>query len=236
MSEFLLRSEILLGKEKIDSLKKSTITIFGLGGVGGTAYECLLRSGVGSFNIIDCDVVQESNLNRQILFSNSDIGKEKSEVAYLRGKAINHEANIAYHSFRVNEETLTEHDFSSSSFLIDAVDDIKAKVAIIKYGLDHSIPFIVSLGMANRLDPRMVMERRLDKTEYDPLAKKLRETLRKEGIDLKKVNCVFSAEKPLTKGKIPASMMMVPSSAGLLLAHIAIREITKKYDNFVFLA
>lgn len=227
MSDFLLRSEMLLGEEKIVSLKNSHVTIFGLGGVGGTAYECLLRSGVGSFSIVDADVVQESNLNRQVLYASSDIGKDKAEMAYLRGLSINPEAKISHYSFRVSEETLQEHDFSSSSFIIDAVDDIRAKVAIIKYGLAHNIPFVISLGMANRLDPQKVTEKRLDKTEYDPLAKKLRETLRKEGIDLKKVNCVFSTEKPLVKGRIPASMMMVPSSAGLLLAYIAIREITK---------
>lgn len=228
MNEFLLRSEMLLGEEKIDLLKKSHVTIFGLGGVGGTAYECLLRSGVGSFSIVDADVVQESNLNRQILYTSDQVGKDKAEMGLSRGKEINPSAEISHYSFRVSEETLQEHDFSNSSFIIDAVDDIRAKVAIIKYSFERNIPFVISLGMANRLDPREVTERRLDKTEYDPLAKKLRETLRKEGIDLKKVNCVFSTEKPLVKGRVPASMMMVPSSAGLLLAYIAIREITKE--------
>lgn len=226
MSEFSLRSEMLLGEEKIALLKKSHVTIFGLGGVGGTAYDCLLRSSVGHFLLVDFDEVQESNLNRQILYTPCDVGKKKADVALSFGKSINPDCEIISLPKKV-DSAFFEENLPETSFIIDAVDDIRAKIAIIKYAIDNEIPFAVSLGMANRLDPSQVIEKRLDKTEYDPLAKKLREECRKEGIDLKKVNCVFSTEKPLVKGSVPSSMMMVPSAAGLKLAYLAIKEITK---------
>lgn len=226
MNEFSLRSEMLLGEEKIALLRDSHITIFGLGGVGGTAYECLLRSSVGSFCLVDFDSVQKSNLNRQVLYSYADVGREKVIAAHNYGKRINPLCHIETIARKVDDAFFQEENISTD-FIIDAVDDIKAKVAIIKYAIARNIPFAVSLGMANRLDPSQVTEKRLDKTEYDPLAKKLREECRKEGIDLKKVNCVFSTEKPIVKGPVPSSMMMVPSAAGLKLAYLAIKEIAK---------
>lgn len=226
MNDFSLRSQMLLGEEKIALLENSHVTIFGLGGVGGTAYECLLRSSIGHFCIVDHDRVQESNLNRQILYAWGDLAKEKALVAKEYGERINPTCQIEAISRKVDANFFENRNLETD-FIIDAVDDIGAKIAIIKYALAHNIPFAISLGMANRIDPSQVEERRLDKTEYDPLAKKLREECRKEGIDLKKVNCVFSTEKPIMKGPIPSSMMMVPSSAGLKLAHLAIREIAK---------
>lgn len=226
MNPMFERSALLLGEEKIKLLKSKEVAIFGIGGVGGTALECLARSGVGKFRIIDDDAVSESNLNRQILYVAQDIGKKKVEAASIRLKSIG-EVEVISECYRASESSLSERDYSSCSFIIDAVDDIKAKVAIIEMALRNDIPFAVSLGMANRLDPSKVEARRLDKTENDPLARVLRHELRKKGIDLKKIMTVFSTETPIYKGEVPASMMMVPSSAGLLLAHLCLKELTK---------
>lgn len=226
MNPMLERSALLLGEEKINLLKGKEVVIFGVGGVGGTALECLARSGVGKFRIVDEDIVSESNLNRQILYTAKDIGAKKVESASSRIKSIG-DIEVIPECYRVSESSLSERDYSSCSFIIDAVDDIKAKVAIIEMALKNDIPFAISLGMANRLDPSKVEARRLDKTENDPLARALRHELRKKGMDLKKVMTVFSTETPIVKGEIPASMMMVPSSAGLLLAYLCIKELTK---------
>jgi|LAHS01.1.fsa_nt_gb tRNA threonylcarbamoyladenosine dehydratase len=217
------RSALLLGKENVALLKNKKVAIFGLGGVGGTCFEALVRSGVGHIYAIDRDVVDESNLNRQILYLASDVGAKKAGVAFLRAKSIRLDVEVLPECYSVSAESFKEHDYSSCDCLIDAMDDIPAKIALISYALAHDIPFFISLGMGNRLDPSQVTLCRLDKTEGDPLAKKLRNELRKQGIDLKKITGVLSKELPLVRGQKPASLMMVPSEAGLLLASSALK-------------
>jgi Dinucleotide-utilizing enzymes involved in molybdopterin and thiamine biosynthesis family 1 len=219
------RSVLLLGEENVALLKKKKVAVFGLGGVGGTCFEALCRAGVGHLYAIDRDVVDESNLNRQILFTRADVGTKKAGAAFLRAKSIRLDVEVLPECYSLSAETLKEHDYSSCDFLVDAMDDIPAKIALIHYALDHEIPFLISLGMGNRLDPSAVTLCRLDKTEGDPLAKKLRSELREEGVDLKKITAVVSTEIPLVRGKKPASLMMVPSSAGLLLASSAIKSL-----------
>ena len=218
MSSIDDRSVLLLGEDRVTLLKSKRVAIFGLGGVGGTCFEALLRSGVGHLHAIDRDVVEESNLNRQVLFTSGDVGSKKAGAAFLRAKSIRLDVEVLPECYSVNEESLKEHDYSSCDFLVDAMDDIPAKIALIEYALGHQIPLLISLGMGNRLDPSKVKLCRLDKSEGDPLAKRLRSELRKKGIDLKKVNAVLSEEIPLVRNTKPASLMMVPSSAGLLLA------------------
>ena len=223
------RTEMLLGEETVKRLKEATVAVFGLGGVGGTAFEALVRSGIGTIYAIDCDEVDESNLNRQLLFLQDDLGRKKCEVAVERASAIREDVEVIGENYRISKESLSCHDYSSCDCLIDAVDDVEAKLALIELAASLGKPIFVSLGMGNRLDPSQVEIRRLDKTEGDPLAKKVRYECRQRGIDMKKVWCAVSVEEPLVRGPKPASMMMVPSSAGLLLASKAIETIANSH-------
>jgi tRNA A37 threonylcarbamoyladenosine dehydratase len=220
------RSKLLLGEDKVALLKTKKVAVFGLGGVGGTAFEALLRSGIGHLCCIDRDVVDESNLNRQLLFVESDVGQKKAGAAFLRAKAIRLDTEVLPECYSVSDETLGTHDYSTCDYLLDCMDDIGAKIALIHYAIDHRIPLIVSLGMANRLDPSQVGLCRLDKSEGDPLAKKLRNELRKENVDLKQVMAVLSKELPVVRLPKPASLMMVPSAAGLLMAATVIKKLS----------
>lgn len=221
------RSLLLLGEEGLARVKAGRVAVFGLGGVGGTAFEALLRAGVSIIYAVDRDIVEESNLNRQILFVRKDIGAKKAVVAKEHAASIRWDTKVVAEDYSVSEETLKEHDYSSCDYLLDCLDDIPAKVALIKYSQSHKIPLIVSLGMGNRLDPTKVQLMRLDKTEGDPLAKKLRSVLRDEKINLSTIVAVCSTELPITKGVKPASLMMVPSAAGLAMAGAAIDFLEK---------
>jgi len=222
------RTTLLLGEEGVKKLHGATVAIFGLGGVGGTAFEALLRAGVGTIYAIDRDVVDESNLNRQILYVREDVGKEKDLAAQKRAASIRDDVKVIPENYSVSEETLVLHDYTKCDYLLDCLDDIRAKVALIKYSKEHAIPLIVSLGMGNRLDSTQIQIIKLDKTEGDPLAKKLRSTLRDEKLNLSTILCVCSKELPLTKGPKPASLMMVPSAAGLAMAGWVIDFLEKK--------
>ena len=217
MNDYLSRSEQLLGKDKIDSLKNKKIVVFGVGGVGGSALECLARSGFKKFVLIDFDVVDISNLNRQILFTRDDVGKVKVLQAKNRLLKIDPDFEIETIQKRVEEKTFDELDFSDADFIIDAIDSVEGKLAIYEYAIKNKIPFISSLGMGNRIDPEFVTITKLNKTENDPLAKKIRYFSKQKGLDLKEINVIFSKEIPLVKSPKPTSMMMVPTTAGLLI-------------------
>lgn len=221
------RSVLLLGEDNVALLKTKKVAVFGLGGVGGTAFEALVRSGIGRLYAVDRDVVDESNLNRQVLFTRNDIGEKKAISAFRRAGQIRLDVEVTSECYSVSAETLLTHDYSQCDYLLDCMDDIPAKEALIDYALAHEIPLIVSLGMGNRLDPSKVTICRLDKTEGDPLAKKLRSELRKKGVDLKKINGVLSYECPIVRAKKPASLMMVPSEAGLVMASFVIKSLVK---------
>lgn len=215
----------LLREEGIEKLRHSKVVVFGLGGVGGTCFEALLRSGVSPLYGVDFDTVEESNLNRQLLFTRKDLSRKKSEVAYERAKDIRADTDVKTFDLKVDALSLRDDAFLDAALWIDAVDDLGAKVALVETSFEKGIPLLVSLGMGNRLDPSLVYSTRLDKTSGDPLAKKFRKTLRERGVDLKKITAVCSKELPALRSPKPASMMMVPSSAGLLLASIALRKL-----------
>lgn len=221
------RTEKLLGEEALKKIGFSSVAVFGLGGVGGTAFEALLRSGLGTIYAIDRDAFDVTNLNRQILGTLSSVGRLKVDLAKERALSLRPEANVVGEAYSVSEESLKEHDYSSCSFLLDCMDDIPAKIALIRLSLRLNIPLIISLGMGNRLDPSKVHLERLDKTSGDPLAKKLRSGMRKEGLDLKRFMAIVSSEEPLVRGSKPSSLMMVPSAAGLLMAYYVISFLAK---------
>lgn len=218
MSDYLERSKQLLGDDKIESLKDKTILVIGIGGVGGTALEALARSGFKKFVIIDSDKVDITNLNRQILFTSEDIGKSKVEVAKKRLLSISNDLEIETIETKVEEGSLEKLSIGKVDFIVDAIDFVEGKLAIYEYALANKIPFVSSLGMGNRLDPEKVFVTKLNKTENDPLAKKIRYLAKQKGMDLKEIPVVFSKEIPLIKSPKPTSMMMVPSTAGLIIA------------------
>ena len=218
MSDYLERSKQMLGEDKINSLSEKTILVIGIGGVGGTALEALARSGFKKFIIIDSDKVDASNLNRQILFTAEDIGTDKVDAAKRHLLRISNDFEITTIKDKICEGSLDKLNLSKVDFIIDAIDYVEGKIHIFDYSLRNIIPFISSLGMGNRLDPEQVYVTKLNKTENDPLAKKIRYLAKQKGLDLKSINVVFSKEIPLLKSPKPTSMMMVPSAAGLAIA------------------
>ncbi|MBO7121500.1 MAG: ThiF family adenylyltransferase [Bacilli bacterium] len=220
------RTSLLIGEEAVKTLKEKTVAIFGLGGVGGTAFESLVRAGVGHIYAVDRDVVAESNLNRQILFTADQVGAQKALCAFVRAKLIRQDTEVIPMNFSVSEETLKDKDFGKCEFLIDCVDDIKAKVALMKYSVEKDIPLIICLGMGNRLDPSKLKLVKLNQTSGDPLARSLRDKAKKEGLPLDRFTCVISEEEPLVRLPRPSSMMMVPSASGLLMSFYVIKRLT----------
>lgn len=225
MSDYLARSKQLLGEDKIKALKDKAILVIGVGGVGGTALEALARSGFKKFVLIDFDKVDISNLNRQILFTSEDVGKDKVFAAKDKLLKINKDFEVKTIQARIGEQALEELGIGDVDFIVDAIDFVEGKLSIYKFALEHHIPFISSLGMGNRIDPEKVTITNLNKTENDPLAKKLRYEARTRGLSLKDIPVVFSKEEPLIKSPKPASMIMVPSTAGLLIAKYVLNTI-----------
>lgn len=223
------RTVELIGVNNIERFQKVKIAVIGLGGVGGTALMSLARSGFLNFYLVDSDYVEHSNLNRQILFSSSDIGLPKVEQATKYLLNLSKNIKVDSHFEKVSETNIENLlDGQKVDFIVDAIDDINGKLAIIKYSIERKIPAIISLGMGNRLDPHRVEITTLDKTNYDPLAKKLRAECRKNNLDLKEITAICSTEQPLKKNKSPSSMIMVPSSAGLLICYHVINHFLKE--------
>lgn len=225
MKKYLNRSAQLLGKERIESFESKTILVIGIGGVGGTALEGLARSGFKKFILIDCDTVDETNLNRQILFVNKDIGRDKVDVAKEHLIAISDDIEVKTIKTKIGEQMLDEIISEKIDFIVDAIDFVEGKLHIFEYALKNEIPFISSLGMGNRIDPEKVTLLTLNKTENDPLAKKIRYLAKQKGFDLRKIPVVFSSEVPLVKSPKPTSMIMVPSTAGLLITKYVLNTI-----------
>ena len=218
MASYLDRSISLVGEEALKKMQEATILVIGLGGVGGTALEALARSGFKHFLIVDNDKVDVTNLNRQIMYLNDDIGELKVDVCKKRLKAINPNIKVETFSLFINEETIEKFNDMKIDYIVDAIDKVMSKVAILKFAAKRNIPVISSMGMGKRLDPSKVFVTTLNKTEGDPLAKKLRQECKKANIDLKKIKAVCSKEEPINNEVTIASMMMVPSMAGLAIA------------------
>lgn len=216
------RLELLIGKENIEKISKINVLIVGIGGVGGTALEALVRSGVKNITIIDKDVFSESNLNRQILSTRDSIGLYKVDVGINRCKSINPDVNITGLKINLDEKNVNELEYFD--YIIDACDDINAKLSLMQYASRNNIKLISSMGTGKRLNPSNVIITRLDKTSNDPLAKKMRYEARKRGLKLN-IPVVCSKEEPINKDRIIASSIFVPSTAGLMLAYYIIEKV-----------
>lgn len=231
MDEFL-RTQMLLGEDKLNKLKNSCVAVFGLGGVGGYAVEALARSGVGSLDLIDNDKISITNINRQIYALQSTIGKYKTEAAKERVLDINPNINVKTYTLFYNTETQNEFDFSKYDYIIDAIDTVSSKILLVENALKTSTPIISSMGTGNKLNPTLFKVDDIFKTSVCPLARVMRYELKKRGI--KKLKVLYSTETPIKptqsheqtyKKNIPSSISFVPSVAGLILAGTVISEL-----------
>ena len=225
----LLRSEMLIGKENIKKIENAKVLLAGLGGVGGMALEMIVRCGIKNITIIDYDKFEESNINRQILCTKKSIGKNKVDEAEKRIKKINPSCKVIKYNEKIDNVFLSNNTFDAD-YIIDAIDDVKAKVELIKYAINNNIKIISCMGTGNKLDPSKLEITNIWKTSYDPLAKKLRSVLRKERINYK-LPVVSSEEKGVVNNikEIP-SLALVPNAAGIMLASYVINDIIKKDD------
>ena len=228
------RTQMLLGKAALDRLAAAHVAVFGVGGVGGYAVEVLARSGVGAIDLIDKDVVDITNLNRQIIALHSTIGEQKVEVARRRILDINPSCRVTTFPVFYLPEVSDHFDLSPYDYVVDCIDTITAKLELIRRCHHQQIPLISSMGAANKLDATAFRVADLSKTAIDPLAKILRKKLRKEGIEHLKV--VYSEEEPMMpveplmneKGRpVPASNAFVPAAAGLIIGGEVIKDLTR---------
>lgn len=241
------RTELMLGKEAMDRLAKSRVAVFGVGGVGGYVVEALARSGVGALDIVDSDRVDITNINRQILATHDTVGRYKTEVAAERISSINPDCKVrAYNVFYMPETDI--FDFSQYDYIVDAIDTVTAKLALIKNAKACGVPVVSSMGAGNKLDPTAFEVADIFDTSVCPLAKVMRRELKKLGIDSLKV--VYSKEEPIkventrladsdgmrssadeeaaiknAKRSVPASVAFVPSVAGLIVAGVVVKDL-----------
>ena len=225
MKEQFSRTAQLLGNENVEKLFDKHVIVFGVGGVGGYVVEALVRSGVGNISIVDNDVVNESNINRQIIAFHSTIGMQKVEVLKNRILDINHNCQVFVHNQFFLPENSNDFDFSIYDYVVDAVDTVTAKIEIIKKSKESNVPVISSMGTGNKLNPVGFKVSDISKTKVCPLARVMRNELKKRGIS--KVKCVYSEENPVIQTKTPASVAFVPPVAGLLIASEVIEDLIK---------
>ena len=239
MTEQFSRIEVLIGSDAMDILQKAKVAVFGVGGVGGYAVEALARSGIGSFDLIDNDTVSVSNLNRQIIATVDTIGKPKVEVMRDRILSINPKAEVTIRQSFFLPEKKEEYNFSEYAYVVDAVDTVTAKIAIIQCSKEVGVPVISSMGTGNKLNPMELEVTDISKTSVCPLAKVMRKELKDR--DIKNVKVVYSKEQPLVpkvaleevdpvarKRGTPGSTAFVPSVAGLIIASEIIKDLTKE--------
>lgn len=235
------RTQFLLGKEGMERLRKSTVAVFGLGGVGGYVAEALARSGVGRLELVDHDVFSITNLNRQILATRDVVGQDKVLVAARRIAAIDPEIQVNPRKIFYSPETSHLFDFSQYDYVVDAIDTVTGKLQLIQAAQAAGTPIISSMGTGNKLDPTAFRVADIYETSGCPLARIVRKECRKRGIPHLKV--VFSPEEPIPctlppddpaweelpqgRNSLPGSCAFVPGVAGLILAGHVIREIAQ---------
>ena len=232
------RTALLVGTPAIAKLQASRVAIFGIGGVGGYVAEALARSGVGCFDLIDNDTVALTNLNRQIIATHATLGQPKVQVMAERIHAINPEAIVHVHQCFFLPENAHEFDFTQYDYVVDAVDTVAAKIAIIMAAKAAGTPVISSMGAGNKMDPGKFQVEDIYKTSIDPLARVMRQEMKKRHV--KKLKVVYSTELPLTpldelegechaeapqRRALPGSTAATPSAAGLLLASEVVKDL-----------
>ena len=228
MKDEFTRTALLLGQEALSKLASSHVLVFGVGGVGGHAVDALARAGIGHITVVDNDKVSPSNINRQMIALHSTIGRSKVEVMKERILDINPEAEVIAKELFFLPETADEFDFGKYDYVLDCVDTVSAKIAIIAKAKKADVPVISAMGAGNKLDPSKFRISDISKTEYCPLAKVMRRELRTRGIN--HVDVCWSPEVPVkpscTDGKpVPGSVSFVPSVCGLIMAGKVITDL-----------
>ena len=220
------RTEMLLGREAMETLAHARVAVFGIGGVGGYICEALARSGVGSLDLIDDDRVSLTNLNRQIIATRASLGRPKVLVMRERIMEINPQANVRTWERFFLPENAGEFPFDRYDYVADAVDTVSAKLALAESCAGAGTPIISSMGAGNKLDPTAFRVSDIYETKNDPLARIMRRELRKRGVE--KLKVVWSEETPIRprEGSVPGSAAFVPSVAGLIMAGEIIKDLT----------
>lgn len=244
------RTQLLLGKNSMEKLKNSRVAVFGIGGVGGYVCEALVRSGVGAFDLIDDDKVCLTNLNRQIIATRKTVGKYKVDVMKERILDINPNARVEVYKCFFLPENADDFPFEEYDYIVDAVDTVTAKIALVMKAKENNVPIISSMGAGNKLDGSMFRVADIYKTKVCPLAKVMRHELKKRGIKKLKVvyseeystrpledmsiscrtNCICppgAAHKCTERRDIPGSVAFVPSVAGLIIGGEVVKDLIK---------
>ena len=228
------RSELLFGGASTAKLQKSRVAIFGIGGVGGYIVEALARAGVGTLDLIDNDTVSLSNINRQIVALHSTLGEAKVEAAARRARDINPNINININKCFYLTENKQQFDFKQYNYIADAIDTVAGKISLVEEAFKAGTPIISAMGAGNKLDASAFKVADIGKTSVCPLAKVMRQELRKRGINHLKV--VYSEEKPLpplsseeesNKRQTPGSVSFVPPVVGFIMAGEIIKDLLK---------
>lgn len=234
MEDIFARTRLLLGDAGLDRLSSARVAVFGVGGVGGYCVEALARSGVGFLDLVDSDVVDPTNLNRQIIATESTVGRPKVEVAAERVAAINPACAVRARRCFFLPETAGQFDFTAYDYVVDAVDTVSAKIALVEASRAAGTPIVSSMGAGNKLDPTAFRVADIYETSVDPLARVMRRELRRRGIS--SLTVVYSTEPPrepfadaltVKEGSRPApgSVAFVPAVAGLILGGEVVRNL-----------
>lgn len=244
------RTQLLLGKEAMQLLKQKRVIVFGIGGVGGYVCEALVRSGIGAIDLVDDDKVCLTNINRQLIATRKTVGKYKVDVMRDRINEINPECKVYCHNCFYLPETKDEFDFSQYDYVVDAIDTVSGKIALVLQSNEANVPIISSMGAGNKLDPTAFEVADIYKTSVDPLARVMRRELKKRNV--KHLKVVYSKEKPIRpledmsiscrtqcicppgnkhkctqRRDIPGSVAFVPSVAGLIIASEVVKDLIK---------
>ena len=232
------RTQLLLGANAMEKLNNARVAVFGLGGVGGYVVEALARSGVGALELIDHDTISLTNLNRQILATHATVGMDKATAAKARALDINPNMEVVARKAFFGPDTAAEFDFSRYSYVVDAIDTVTGKLALVTAAQGAGVPIISSMGTGNKLDPTKFQIADISKTSVCPLARIMRKECAKRGIRHLKV--LFSTEDPLSpanetteelpegRRSLPGSVAFVPSVAGLIIAGEVIKDLIKE--------
>lgn len=235
------RTEFLLGRAAMEKLRNAHVAVFGLGGVGGYAVEALARSGIGALDLVDHDTVSMTNLNRQILATRDTVGKPKAEVASLRVKSIDPDIQVNALQTFFSPDTAEQFHFEAYDYVIDAIDTVTGKLALVTAAKAAGTPIICAMGAGNKLDPTAFRVADIYETSVCPLSRIMRKECRKRGID--KLKVVYSEEDPIPctlppddpawaelpegRNALPGSCAFVPSVMGLIMAGEVIKDLIK---------
>ena len=238
MQDQFSRTGMLLGEDGMERLFRARVAVFGVGGVGGYVVEALARSGVGALDLIDSDTVALSNLNRQIIATHRTLGRYKVDAAADRIRDINPRCVVRTYKTFYTPETAAQFDFTRYDYVVDAIDTVTGKLALVMQALEAGTPVISSMGAGNKLDPARFEVADIYKTTVCPLARAMRRELKKRGV--KHLKVVYSREPAMTpvggteesaSRPVPGSTAFVPAAAGLILAAEVVKDLSGVRGN-----